>query len=172
MDTCLIKPIDLDELVRELGLVRRSEGSSGTSREPSDIEIRNSLRKLMKSAHGDEPAFMAELLMSFMRTAPSLLAGLEDQMSREDTQAVHRTARTLKSSCQFIGLMRLAALCKALEVTACESAGRSDLEPFVRTISGEFARIQPVLVEERELMLRRAGLEDSQPADSMESAGA
>jgi len=160
MDVCLIKPINLDELVKELELVHRSDNVSQTSGEPSDREIRDSLRRLMKSAHGDEPAFMAELLMSFMRTAPSLLGGLEDQLAREDSESVRRTARTLKSSCQFIGLMRLAALCKALEVTAASNAGRSDLEPFVRTIGGEFARIQPVLVEERELMLRRAGIPD------------
>jgi PAS domain S-box-containing protein len=164
MDACLIKPIDLDGLVRELALVRRPVAGPQQTDGPSDNEIRSSLRKLMRSAHGDEPAFMAELLMSFIRTAPGLLAGLEDHLAREDSQGVHRTARTLKSSCQFIGLMRLAALCKALEVTASAGSSRADLEPFVRTISGEFSRVQPVLVEERAYMLKRAGIVDDMAA--------
>jgi HPt (histidine-containing phosphotransfer) domain-containing protein len=113
----------------------------------------------MQSAHGDEPAFMAELLTSFIRTAPTLLSTLEDQLAREDLKGVHRSARTLKSSCQFIGLMRLAALCKALEVAASGARSRSDLEPFVRTIGTEFNGLQPILIEERDLMLRRAGLQ-------------
>lgn len=158
MHACLTKPINLEALVNELNSVRSQPGQSGNSDGPSDGEIRSSLRKLMQSAHGDEPAFMAELLTSFIRTGPSLLGNLEDLLGREDLKGVQRTARTLKSSCQFIGLMRLAALCKALEVSAGGDANRATLEPFVRTISSEFTRIQPILIEERDLMLSRAGL--------------
>lgn len=164
MDVCLIKPINLEALVQELNSVRSAQSDSKAVGGPSDGEIRSSLRKLMQSAHGDEPAFMAELLTSFIRTGPTLLGNLEDQLGRDDAKGVHRTARTLKSSCQFIGLMRLAALCKALEVAASGEAGRAELEPFVRTISSEFGRIQPVLVEERNLMLTRAGLTDEHAA--------
>jgi CheY-like chemotaxis protein/HPt (histidine-containing phosphotransfer) domain-containing protein len=158
MDACLTKPINLEALVQELNSVRSAQSDSKGSGGPSDGEIRSSLRKLMQSAHGDEPAFMAELLTSFIRTGPTLLGNLEDQLGRDDSKGVHRTARTLKSSCQFIGLMRVAALCKALEVAASGDATRAELEPFVRTISSEFGRIQPILVEERDLMLSRAGL--------------
>ncbi|MFT4604946.1 MAG: signal transduction histidine kinase/CheY-like chemotaxis protein [Rhodothermales bacterium] len=158
MDICLIKPINLEALVQELNSVRSAQSDSKGNGGPSDGDIRSSLRKLMQSAHSDEPAFMAELLTSFIRTGPTLLGKLEDQLGRDDTKGVHRTARTLKSSCQFIGLMRLAALCKALEVSALGEARRAELEPFVRTISSEFGRIQPILVEERNLMLSRAGL--------------
>ncbi|MBO6575857.1 MAG: response regulator [Rhodothermales bacterium] len=158
IDACLTKPINLESLVQELNEVKRRETRRAGSDGPSDGEIRSSLRRLMQSAHGDEPAFMAELLTSFIRTAPTLMGTLEDQLGRDDAKGVHRTARTLKSSCQFIGLMRLAALCKALEVAATGETGRSELEPFVRTISAEFARIQSILVEERDLMLTRAGL--------------
>ncbi|NNE71013.1 MAG: response regulator [Rhodothermales bacterium] len=158
MNACLTKPINLEALVNELNSVRSQTGQSGKTDGPSEGEIRSSLRKLMQSAHGDEPAFMAELLTSFIRTGPSLLGNLEDLLGKDDLKGVQRTARTLKSSCQFIGLMRLAALCKALEVSAGGDATRATLEPFVRTISSEFSRIQPVLVEERDLMLSRAGL--------------
>jgi HPt (histidine-containing phosphotransfer) domain-containing protein len=158
MDSCLTKPIDLEDLVEELSLVGHSPNTVQQGEAPSDSEIRTSLRQMMQSTHGDEPAFIAELLVSFLRTAPTLLGSLEDQLGRADGRGVKRSARTLKSSSQFIGLMRLAALCKALEVAAAVDSTRVDLEPFVRAISVEYGRVQPILIEERNLMLERANM--------------
>ncbi|MCG8557354.1 MAG: response regulator, partial [Proteobacteria bacterium] len=67
MDACLTKPIKLEELVHELNQVRSTRSANGGS-DPTHGEVRSSLRRLMQSAHGDEPAFMAELLTSFIRT--------------------------------------------------------------------------------------------------------
>jgi CheY-like chemotaxis protein/HPt (histidine-containing phosphotransfer) domain-containing protein len=161
MDTCLTKPITIEDLVRELSRATSRDRDTSRDEGPSEDEIRSSVRRQLASNNGDEPAFMAELLTSFLRTAPTLLKSLEEQLGRKDLKGVRRSARTMKSSCQFIGLMRLAALSKALEVSAAGNAGESDLEPFVRTISGEFGRIRPVLAEERKTLLRRAQMADT-----------
>lgn len=156
MDSCLTKPIDLEDLVAELSLVQHAENAVKQGKSQSDSEIRTLLRQMMLTTHGDEPAFIAELLVSFLRTAPTLLGSLEDALGRGDGKGIKRSARTLKSSCQFIGIMRMAALCKALEVVAGVESTRADLEPFVRAISTEFECVNPVLVAERNLMLDRA----------------
>lgn len=119
------------------------------------------VRAYLEAHHGDEPAFMAELLAVFLRNAPTLIAGMADHLGTGDVETVRQTAQALKSSSRLIGFARLSALCRALEVATQEDPGRDALEPYVRSIQEAYAAARPSLDAERAELVHLAALQSS-----------
>jgi len=64
----------------------------------------------------DAPAFIAEIISSFMDSAPKLVATLEHALPNSDQEAFIRAAHTLKSTSATIGATLLAALAAEMEI--------------------------------------------------------
>jgi HPt (histidine-containing phosphotransfer) domain-containing protein len=69
---------------------------------------------------GDDPAFVRELLETYLAETPDQLAAIRAAIEADDADALVRPAHTLKSSSATLGAMRLSALARELEM-----AGRS-----------------------------------------------
>jgi HPt (histidine-containing phosphotransfer) domain-containing protein len=69
----------------------------------------------LSQATGDDPAFLAELIDTYLADAPSLLAAMRHALATGDTTALYRAAHTLKSSSAALGAESLASLCRRLE---------------------------------------------------------
>ncbi|HEY7525673.1 MAG TPA: Hpt domain-containing protein [Candidatus Limnocylindria bacterium] len=77
---------------------------------------------------GDDPAFIRELLETYLAETPEQMAAMTAAVDANDADALVRPAHTLKSSSATLGAMRLSALARELEM-----AGRSgSLAPSVR----------------------------------------
>lgn len=77
------------------------------------------LRELRASTGGDDE-FVAELLEAYLADGAAQLAAIEAALAAGDAATLVRPAHTLKSSSATVGALRLAELCRGLEV-----AGRS-----------------------------------------------
>jgi histidine phosphotransfer protein HptB len=58
---------------------------------------------------------LVELMDSFLEDAPELLTGMTKGLESGDTQALTRSAHTLKSSARDLGLLELSDCCLQLE---------------------------------------------------------
>jgi len=72
------------------------------------------------SSTGDDPAFVRELLETYLAETPEQLGAIDSAVEADDAEALVRPAHTLKSSSATLGAMRLSALGRELEM-----AGRS-----------------------------------------------
>jgi HPt (histidine-containing phosphotransfer) domain-containing protein len=134
MDDYLSKPIRPDALAAALGRC--------TSRAAPEILDGSALERL-ESATGD-PAFVAELVETFLRDAPALLTTLH----RADADQVRRAAHTLKSNARTFGATALAELCQALESAAHQGALDAAARLPAR-IEDEYARVAGALESRR-----------------------
>lgn len=69
---------------------------------------------------GDDTAFVRELLETYLADLPVQLDGMDEAIRGNDAEALVRPAHTLKSASAAVGVMRLSALSRELEI-----AGRS-----------------------------------------------
>jgi HPt (histidine-containing phosphotransfer) domain-containing protein len=90
---------------------------------------------------GGEPAYLAELIDSFLEDAPVLLANMEKAVVAGDTAALRLHAHSLKSNAADFGATELAELCKQLEMAGKngEMAGTAVLLAQAQTIYPAFA---------------------------------
>jgi HPt (histidine-containing phosphotransfer) domain-containing protein len=100
----------------------------------------------LSQATGDDPAFLAELIDTFLRDAPALLETLRGALDEADAQQVRRAAHTLKSNGRVFGATTLAELCQQLEAIARKDtlAGAAEL---LGRIEGEYASVERALQE-------------------------
>ena len=95
---------------------------------PPDLPLvdEDVLAELLSST-GDDPAFVRELLETYLAETPDQLAAISSAIEADDAAALVRPAHTLKSSSATLGAMQLSALGRELEM-----AGRSEsLRPEV-----------------------------------------
>ena len=96
---------------------------------PADQPVldRSVLAELLAST-GDDPAFVRELLETYLAETPEQLDAIRTAVEADDSAALVRPAHTLKSSSATLGAMRLSAIGRELEM-----GGRSgELEPDLR----------------------------------------
>ena len=74
------------------------------------------LGELRESMGGDDE-FVTELLETYLDDGAAQLAAIEAALAAGDAAALVRPAHTLKSSSATVGAMRLAELCRGLEMT-------------------------------------------------------
>ncbi len=140
MDDYLAKPIRPTELTEALSRARPlgdtvRANAVGTSLDASAIE---SLREL------DGEAFLAEVIGTFLSDAPALVAALRTTYEEGDTEALRRTAHTLKSNGQIFGAGSFSELCRDLE----ERARRGTLDgtaDVIDRIDREYAALETTL---------------------------
>jgi HPt (histidine-containing phosphotransfer) domain-containing protein len=142
MDDYVAKPIRPDELARALRDARPVERRDGG--DALDGTALDRLREL----GGDD--FVGELIDTFRRDAPDLLATLRRSLGEHDLDELRRAAHTLKSNGATFGAQDFSELCARLEGQAKTGAldGASEL---VDRIEQEYGRF------ERELAALRAG---------------
>lgn len=81
---------------------------------------------------GDDPAFVRELLETYLAETPEQLEAITAAIGADDAAALVRPAHTLKSSSATLGAMQLSTLARELEM-----AGRAGgLGPEVRDTAG------------------------------------
>jgi CheY-like chemotaxis protein/HPt (histidine-containing phosphotransfer) domain-containing protein len=114
MDDYLSKPIHADELAAALG--RAIPHSAVQEMRDTDV-LDDSALEHLDVATGD-PAFVADLVDTFLREAPVLVAGLKTARQSGDAEEVRRAAHTPKSNARTFGAAGLANRCQELENTA------------------------------------------------------
>jgi PAS domain S-box-containing protein len=136
MDDYLSKPIRLDELAAALER-QRPHGPGGDSAAdagsgaaapgarpgaPIDSVALDRLRQALGEAA------MSELIGTFLREAPQLLATMRSAVEQGDIEDVRRAAHTLKSNAATFGAAELSEVARALEREAHEGARDRALE--------------------------------------------
>ena len=145
MDDYLSKPIHGDELA---AILARCRPRAAMPEVQDDDVLDDSAIEHLKAATGD-PAFVAELVDTFLRGAPAVLANLRSAQQTGQAEELRRTAHTLKSNAQTFGAAALADLCQALESTA-KAGAIEDAAQLVARIEDEYARVGDALVAARE----------------------
>jgi HPt (histidine-containing phosphotransfer) domain-containing protein len=97
------------------------------------------LRRLVASV-GDDEAFVADLVETFLTDAPGLLADMRTGVARGDAEAVRRAAHTLKSNASTFGAGGLAEKCRVLESDAKESSIEATAD-LAAQIDAEYERV-------------------------------
>jgi CheY-like chemotaxis protein len=145
MDDYLSKPIHADELAPALG--RAIPHSAVQEMRDTDVLDASALEHL-NVATGD-PAFVADLVDTFLREAPVLVAGLKTARQSGDAEEGRRAAHTLRSNARTFGAAGLANLRQELENTAKRQV-MSEAAGLVTNIDDEYARVASALATARE----------------------
>ena len=142
MDDYLTKPIRVEELERALARsepraeVAQAAAGDGQVLEPSALED-------LQTMVGD-PAFVSELIATFLSEAPGLVAALQRARASGDAEELRRAAHTLKSNGRTFGANRFADACQELE----ERADAGDLDAAAALVDGieaEYRRVEEAL---------------------------
>jgi CheY-like chemotaxis protein/HPt (histidine-containing phosphotransfer) domain-containing protein len=145
MDDYLSRPIHADELASALG--RAIPPRAVQEMRDTDV-LDDSALEHLDVATGD-PAFVADLVDTFLREAPVLVAGLKTARQSGDAEEVRRAAHTLKSNARTFGAAGLANLCQELENTAKRQV-MSEAAGLVTNIEDEYGRVASALATARE----------------------
>jgi CheY-like chemotaxis protein len=129
MDDYISKPIRLEELVRVL--------ETGA---PAAIAVDlAALCTFATTVGGDDPSFMADLIVSYLESADQLVANILTALGQHDWPTLQRAAHTLKSSSASVSADQLSVLCRDLE-----AALRQTPSPVV---AGQVEAIRHALTE-------------------------
>jgi HPt (histidine-containing phosphotransfer) domain-containing protein len=107
----------------------------------------------LSQATGDDPAFLAELIDTFLRDTPALLETLRGALDQADAQQLRRAAHTLKSNGRVFGATTLAELCQQLEAIVKKETLAQAEDGYLRAaellgrIEGEYASVERALQE-------------------------
>ncbi|HET9488814.1 MAG TPA: response regulator [Methylomirabilota bacterium] len=114
MDDYVVKPVSLAQLRRALAeCCPRAAGPAATLDRSDEVVDRGVLHQLGTELGGAEA--LREVIQTFLRGAPGLLATLRDAAGQGDTIAIERAAHTLKSSSAMVGAFALSNRCAELE---------------------------------------------------------
>jgi HPt (histidine-containing phosphotransfer) domain-containing protein len=97
---------------------------------------------------GDDPAFVDELVDTFLDDATTQLAALRAAAAADDADAAVRPAHSLKSSSLNVGATRLAELSRALEADS-RSGPVDDLGRRVEEVDAELVAVREALRSDR-----------------------
>jgi signal transduction histidine kinase/DNA-binding response OmpR family regulator len=165
MDDYVSKPIRPETLVDALERSAPREGSAiggdqltepaepavpAKVDQPATALAPGALDRLAQTLGEDDPAFIADLIDTFLADAPALLASLRDGMERGDPAMVRRAAHTLKSNGATFGAVGFSELCRELEVASKDGAGNGTAELVGRVEAG----YEPVRTELEEARRR------------------
>ncbi|HEV3407848.1 MAG TPA: PAS domain S-box protein [Gaiellaceae bacterium] len=143
MDDYLSKPIRVDELAEALGRVDANAGA-GASSADGDGEVLEASALAELRAAVDDPAFVADLIGTFLGEAPALVATLQRAHAAGDAEELRRAAHTLKSNARTFGATRLGDACQELE----EKSRADELDgaaALVDEIEAEYGRVERAL---------------------------
>ncbi len=102
-------------------------------------------------AIGDDPAFLREVIDSYLEDTPRLIASIREGIVTLDVESTNRAAHTLKSTSATVGALGLSAMTRELEtMTSVATTEGDDLaEPeigaLVDVIANEFLTVRDEL---------------------------
>jgi HPt (histidine-containing phosphotransfer) domain-containing protein len=110
--------------------------------------IDRAVLKDLLATTGNDSAFLAELIDTYLEDAADLLAAMAQAVSNDDPESLQRAAHSLKSNSASLGARGLASLCQQVEQQARDGL----LGPAAERVTS----IEVAFVEvERELRLLR-----------------
>ena len=156
MDDYISKPIRVEALIEALERgsadvhIRRADkateqaagGTETTATQPQDYLDPAALDNLRAMA-GD-PAFLAELIDTFLEDAPQLLDDLRQALDKEDAAGVRLAAHSLKSNGADFGATTFSALCQQLEMLG-KSGQLAGAEALLTQVKEEFENVKVAL---------------------------
>ena len=101
------------------------------------------LETLLETTGGD-PAFLAELIDSYVDDTPRLLAAIRHAVGAGDREELRRVAHTLKSNSATFGALALAALCRDLEERGKDGM-LDDAAELVTQAEAEYSHVRQAL---------------------------
>jgi CheY-like chemotaxis protein len=144
MDDYLSKPIHNSELVRVL-----SECQSVTSNTSALLSVNvGVLHEMANDIGGEDPAFLVELIDSYLENTHSLFQDLYASFAQQNFDSLLRIVHTLKSSSGVIGAEDLSNLCRELEKDL-RSNDYEGLEIKINKIADEYAQVKSDLEREK-----------------------
>lgn len=129
MDDYISKPVTMEKL------------RAAIERIEEDVLDRPTLSRLRELQEAGEPDVVAELGAIFLSNAPSRIASMREALERNDPDALHRAAHSMKSASASIGALRLSRLCAEIEALGRE-ARLDGVEEMLRDLDAEFERVR------------------------------
>jgi len=142
MDDYIAKPIRPNELAEALGRARPLTGDRTASAEDAGADLDASAIESLRALDGED--FLTEVIDTFLRDAPALVAALRTTHEEGATEELRRTAHTLKSNGQIFGAGRFSELCRELEDRARRGEPDGSAELLDR-IEREYAALEKSL---------------------------
>jgi CheY-like chemotaxis protein/HPt (histidine-containing phosphotransfer) domain-containing protein len=144
MDDYLSKPIRREELAAALARSEPHAISVDDSPPAEEVGDPDPVNLAQLEAAVDDPAFVRELISTFLNDAPGLVGALRSSVDERDLEELRRAAHTLKSNGRTFGATALADLSEELERSAQMGtlAGATEL---VARIEKEYARVEDAL---------------------------
>lgn len=105
----------------------------------------SAIEKLRKVAGDQGATFVTEMAQLFLDESRKSVAEIRKSCETGDWKQVTRLAHSLKSSAATLGLMRLSAACKALEMDTRGSAHTAETPALARVLFEEFDQAVPIL---------------------------
>ena len=103
------------------------------------------IEKLRKVAGDQGATFVTEMAQLFLLETRKSLAELRKGCDASDWKQVTRLAHSLKSSAATLGMMRLSAACKALELDTKGATSSDGTAALVAAVFAEFDKAVPIL---------------------------
>ena len=99
--------------------------------EPTEPILDEAVLAELLATTGDDPAFVRELIDTYLAEAPTQLDAVATAVDGADAAALVRPAHTLKSTSATLGAMRLSAVARRLEMAgrsgALDAGARADM---------------------------------------------
>jgi CheY-like chemotaxis protein/HPt (histidine-containing phosphotransfer) domain-containing protein len=144
MDDYLSKPIRREELAAALARSEPHAISADDSPPAEEVGDTDPVNLAQLEAAVDDPAFVRELISTFLNDAPGLVGALRSSLEQRNLEELRRAAHTLKSNGKTFGATTLAVLSEELERTAQTGALAGAAELVSRT-EREYARVEGAL---------------------------
>jgi PAS domain S-box-containing protein len=144
MDDYLSKPIRREELAAALARSEAHAISADDSPPAEEIGDTDPVNLAQLEAAVDDPAFVRELISTFLNDAPGLVGTLRSSLEQRNLEELRRAAHTLKSNGRTFGATTLAVLSEELERSAQTGALAGAAELVSRT-EKEYARVEDAL---------------------------
>ena len=144
MDDYLSKPIRREELMAALARSDPHAISADDSPPAEEVGDSDAVNLAQLEAAVDDPAFVRELISTFLNDAPGLVGTLRSSLEQRNLEELRRAAHTLKSNGKTFGATTLAVLSEELEHSA-QTGALADAAELVSRTEREYARVEDAL---------------------------
>ncbi len=153
MDEFLNKPIVAADLVAALARCERREPDlpPDTGKSPLDIEARDpdfDLRVLATMRDGHRPDDLREVADLFVGELPRQLEAVQRHHDARNWPKLARAAHALRSSAESLGVVGLAATCRAIEARALATGERTGIAALILQLTRQASRASEWLREQ------------------------
>jgi signal transduction histidine kinase/ligand-binding sensor domain-containing protein/ActR/RegA family two-component response regulator len=144
MDDYLSKPLRIEDM--RAALMRMGKPSAARAATPPGPVALLSfdpvpLKQLRQLEQAAGRAIVGTIVESFLTETPLRIERMREAMESGDTKALHALAHSLKGSGGQLGAVRLAALCRDIEVTASDPKSVARL---LAALASELERLEPI----------------------------